>query len=109
METDKPKRKKPAPISYRPPIDKRAAFYEMHELSGLSVSAFITECIFGRSRHRPSELKALAQIISQCASIREQLDKVSISPSANTILLEQATEELVLIRSALMHLMGRRS
>lgn len=108
MTTDKPKRERP--ISYRPPKDRRAHFEAMVAESGLSVNAFITECIFGRSRHRPAELQKLAQILGQCADIADQLRNIRLlGAEPSTPIIENMADELRLIRTAIMSRMGRRS
>lgn len=108
MTTDTPKRKKP--YSYRPPQDKRARFEAMVEESGLPVNAFITECVFGRSRHRPAEVQKLAQILGQCAAIADQLRDIQLSGAeTSTLLIEEMADELRLIRTSIMTRMGRRS
>ena len=98
------------PISFRPPKDKRAKIDAMKAESGLSYSAFITDCILNRSRHRPAELKRLAQILSHCAALSDKLNDVEFNGAAHSALvIEEIRNELRLIRTALMRLMGRRS
>lgn len=110
METDKPKTKKHAPISYRPPVDKREEVLELHALSGLSFSAFVTDAILSRYRRSRAILKMLAELLACCASISDQLREIEISGTGHAqLILEQIRDELRMIRTALMRLMGRRS
>jgi len=107
MTADKPKRS--SPYSYRPSADKREAFEALVERSGLSVNAFISESIFGRSRHRPGELQKLAAILGQCALIADLLRSMNISDPEFGAQTDALLDELRLIRSAVMARMGRRS
>jgi len=101
---------KNTPISYKPPKDRRAEFERMVSESGLSRNAFITEAVFGRSRHRPGELKFLARILAMCGKIAELLASVSCSSDEQVrLLLEQTRSELITIRTLLMQALGRRS
>ncbi len=108
MTSEKPKRDKP--ISYRPPKDKRGRFEAMVAQSGLSTNAYLTECVFGRSRHRPAEMQLLARLLSQCADIADAMREARLSGADNSILaIEAALDELRLIRSEIMSRLGRRS
>ena len=108
MTTEKPKRDKP--ISYRPPKDKRTRFEAMVAASGLSVNAFLTECVFGRSRHRPGEAQLQMQALARCADIADALREARLSGTDISILaIESALDELRLIRTELMSRKGRRS
>ena len=99
--------KRPKPISWRPPADKRAAIEDMAAKSGLSMNAFITEAVLGRSRHRPGELRLLAQILAACADIAGALKHSGQRPD-DTQILEALHSDLAEIRSALFVLMGRK-
>lgn len=108
MTSDKPIRDKP--YSYRPPKDRRDQFEVMVAESGLPMNAFITECVFGRSRHRPAEMQKLAQILGQCAAIADALREIRMDRAENsTLSVEAALEELRHVRSEIMDRMGRRS
>ena len=108
MREDKPKR--PPPFSYRPPQEKREDFARRVAESGLTVNGFITQCVFGRNRHRPAEMRKLAEILSRCAEIADVLRDMQLSgTSNNTLALDHMLEELRMIRTSLMSLMGRRS
>ena len=107
METeDKPKRR--SPISYRPPKDKWADLDARIAQSGLSANAYLTECIFGRSRHRPAEQKMLAQILLHCGFVADALRQVKQNEQLHPLVLEELQTELVRIRSALFVLLGRK-
>ena len=104
------KQKPNKPISIKVPKHRQADLERMVSESGLSRNAFILECIFGRSRHRPGEMKFLARILARCALISDQLHE--ISPGSHqqiVLLLEQIRDELIKIRSLLMQALGRRS
>lgn len=104
------KLKRLSPYSYRPPADKRAAFELLIANSGLPVNAFITECVFGRSRHRPGEIHKLGEILVKCAIIADALRELQLGASHDAQLeFEEIKRDLRLIRSAIMERMGRRS
>jgi len=107
--TDK-KTKRDRPISYKPPKHRRAEFEQMVDDSGLPTNAFINECVFGRSRHRPGEVKFLARILGTCGEIATALKRFSGSSNEQIIaLLCEIRDELIKIRSLLMQALGRRS
>lgn len=98
------------PVSYKPPKHLRAEFNRMVSDSGLSRNAYITEAIFGGTRHRPAEQKFLGRILGMCGLISDQLREPSFSSNEQVIsLLEQSRDELIKIRSLLMQALGRRS
>lgn len=106
----KDKQKRPSPISYRPPQNKREDFTARVQASGLSTNAYINECVFGKSRHRPAERKALAELLATSAQIKTTLHAIKLTEaSAHGLPIEQAIEELMLIRNGIMRLLGRRS
>lgn len=106
MNDDRPNN----PIAYRPPKDKRAQIDAMKEQSGLSYSAFITEAILGRSRHRPAENLKLARLLSQSATIADRQRDHRFAETEETRMLQKAIlAELILIRNAIMACLGRRS
>lgn len=108
------KRREP-PISYRPPKELRGEFYRRVESSGLSTSAFITKALFdqepGRQSRRPAlEQQLLARLLGEAGKIRNELNAISRQPGdgeRNTELLENAVQELTVIRAALLKAMGR--
>jgi len=105
---EKKKPKRAAPISYRPPKDRAAELHVRVAASGLTVNAFITEAVFGRSRHRPDELQALARLLGTAAQISDQLHEISLTGAGeNDLLIEAAQRDLAEIRAALLDSMGR--
>ena len=107
-EQVKPKRKPSR--SYRPPKHLEAELDRRVSQSGLSFNAFMTEAWYGRSRHRPAELKLLGQILATCARIADAVREVQLSGPGNCVLLlEQIRDELILIRNAIMSWLGRKS
>jgi len=99
---------RPAPVSYRPPKGRADEFYARVAASGLSANAFITACIFGRSRRRPSERQLLARLLDQTAQIADHLDALSRGGAdRHAVLLDATQHELAELRSALLALMGR--
>lgn len=106
---DKKITKRKAPISYRPPKDRWAAFDARVRESGLSVNAFITESIFGRTRHRPAEIQLLASLLFRCAQVSDRLREFERSHAdcGAGSALEATRAELAEIRAALFVLMGR--
>ena len=84
------------------PIKKLCRFNEMVEESGLSRNGFVMNCVFGRNRHNPAVLKHLAELLVIAAEIKTEL-------KSKDCLDEEVLRELILIRTALMSLMGRRS
>jgi hypothetical protein len=111
---DKKRKKRKAPISYRPPAELREEFEARVQKSGLSTSAFITKSVFTqdapRQSRRPAiEEKLLARLLAEAAAIRTALHDVSIASteSTNTVLIEHAMGDLSEIRAALLKAMGK--
>ncbi|MEL6687548.1 MAG: hypothetical protein AAFP97_07995 [Pseudomonadota bacterium] len=103
MDEDKPKSSKRAPkVSWRIPAGREKEFDMLVALSGLSMNGFLTDAVFRKNRHNPAQLKQLAQILSETARIKTELQSQSL-------VSEEIERELKLIRTALMSLMGRRS
>ena len=111
--TEKPDRKRDAPISYRPPADLAAEFRRRVEASGLPVSAYITRAVFGAAiprgtRRPPVEKQMLAQLLTRSAAIRDALDNASrVGGAGAADAMKTASEELTVIRAALMKMMER--
>ncbi len=112
--SDKKDKKREAPISYRPPKDLRDEFHLRVKKSGLSTTAFITKSVFKqdapRQSRRPAiEEKLLARLLAEAAQIRDNLHEISMSGSdeRDTLLVEQAVDDLAEIRAALLKAMGR--
>ena len=103
-------REREAPISYRPPKDRTEEFRALVAESGLSVNAFITDRVFGHTRRRLADPQMLARLLGNAARIRDQLHEISlqVAHGANALAIEAALEELTVIRSALIKLMGRK-
>lgn len=100
--------RRPAPISYRPPKGLAAEFDARVAASGLSPNAFITQAIFGRNRHRPGELQALAALLACTAEVNARLSAIELADAGgNALSIEAAQRDLADIRAALIALMGR--
>lgn len=103
-------KKRRSPIPWRPPADRWDEFDAMVAASGLVQNAFITEAVFGRNRHRPGELKLLAQQLRELGRIAEALRQFERSGVAADCphLLEMCWSELRANRSGVMLDMGRK-
>lgn len=103
MSEDEPRRR--GKTSYRPPKDFEAEFYAAVTQSGLSTNAFITNAaklfIHGNHKNQATQIK-LAQLLRQGAQIKA--DALAAGHSSDALI-----EELRMIRTALMRLMGRQS
>lgn len=114
MRTDKPTRS--APISYRPPKELEAKFYESVERSGLSVSAFITRSWYGevlprQIRRPPIEKKLLSKMLKVLADIRDELRYYRTLESDDKEfkqLLMEIKGHLIELRNAFFQASGRR-
>ncbi|WP_208249026.1 hypothetical protein WGT02_03770 [Rhizobium sp. T1470] len=106
------KKKRRAPISYRPPEILRKELLARIEKSGLSVNAFITQAIFGnlppRQSRRPSvATQDLARLLAEAAKLRGQLETLPVDGERQVQLHEQAMAVLTDIRTLLMQALGR--
>jgi hypothetical protein len=108
-------KKRPPPISYRPPRALEEEFYARVEKSGLSFNAFLTNGWHAQAAPRQSrrpalEQKLLARLLGEAAKIRDDLHAIALSgaDNGNTRLIEQAVGELTEIRAALLKSMGRK-
>ena len=102
--------KRTAPISYRPPKEREAEFRERVAASGLTVNAFVTDCIFSGGRHRLAELQTLARLLGKAAQISDRLHEIALTETGDhSLLIETAHRELTEIRAALLILMGRKA
>jgi hypothetical protein len=106
------RKKREAPISYRPPKRMRDEFHSRVRESGLSISGFITRAVFGARAPRARSRSALreemvAQLLSQAARLADLLGQAPQGSPAHTALLQEARAELVEIRAALLALLGR--
>lgn len=106
------RKKRTAPISYRPPTGLSAAFRERVDLSGLSTNAYITQAVFNqelpRSKRAASvDQKMVAMLLSQSAKINDRLEALNnLNPTSHEYLLEECRAELVEIRTCLMLALG---
>lgn len=107
-------KKRPAPISYRPPERLRDEFHLRVTNSGQSINAFITESVFGHTAPRarplsPLDQKMAAMLLSQSARINDRLAQACGEPHDSHLeqLLQECRDELAEIRSYLMLALGR--
>lgn len=113
--SDKTKNRRKPPISYRPPEALREEFYVRADKSGLSISGFITACVFGqdasRSRRKPSvERRELVQLLATCAAIRDQLSRledIAGDSSESRAAFEDMHRQLGEMRAACFKALGR--
>ena len=102
------RKKRVAPVSYRPPTGLSAAFRERVHNSGLSTNACITQAIFNQEaprakREASMDQKMVAMLLSQSAKINDRLEIViQFNPASHSHLLEECRSELVEIRTCLM-------
>jgi len=108
-------RKRSSPISYRPPEVLRGELLARQLKSGLSMNAFITEAIFERpaprqTRRPPIEKAELAKLLALAACIRDKLDALQNDPSIpeHDDRLDQALDDLNMLRSAIFSALGRK-
>jgi hypothetical protein len=109
------KKKRPAPVSYRPPAKLRDEFRRRVTQTGLSANAYITKALFDLpiprgTRHPPVEKQMLAHLLSRSAAIRDALDNATrvSAEDVNTVdVIKAACAELELIRAAVMRMMER--
>lgn len=103
--------KRRAPYSYRPPKSREEEFERLLAASGLPFNAFITEAVFGRSRHRPAELRLLAKILGETAQISDCQHEILLSGGADSggdLKHHEIRDLLIEIRAALFVCMGRK-
>ena len=108
------KKKRDAPISYRPPERLRDEFHARVQNSGQSVNGYITDAIFGRTAPRskrvsPLDQKMIAMLLSQAARINDRLEQAgrSSTDSGPSLILQECRDDLAEIRSYLMLALGR--
>ena len=100
--------KRAAPISYRPPAKLADEFEARLRASGLSTNAFLNEAVFRKRGFGGGVRRLLATLLAACAEIKDLLRSIETSEGEPEV-LERVEEELKLIRTALMQLLGRRS
>jgi hypothetical protein len=106
------RKKREAPVSYRPPANLRDEFAARVQGSGMSVNAFITRAVFGSAapRARPKarlESATAATLLAQAATIADRLAALPEGMAEADDALRECREELLLIRTFLMQLAGR--
>jgi hypothetical protein len=106
------RKKREAPVSYRPPEKLRGEFLARVRNSGLSINAFITKAVFAMSAPRarkaaPLDQKQAAALLAQAAVIADRLAALPGDESASEEGLRACRDELVLIRTCLMQVLGR--
>jgi len=106
------RKKRPPPISYRPPADLREEFAARVHASGLSTNGFITRAVFAgdvpRGKSKPGlDRTAAATLLAQAAVIADRLSTLSDGAAERDESLRACREELLLIRTFLMQLAGR--
>jgi hypothetical protein len=113
--TEKTDKKREAPISYRPPALLRDEFLRRVDASGLSANSYITKALFGAAAPRATrtprvEKEMLATLLARSAAIRDALDeavRVAGDDASLSEAVNDACEELAIIRVALMKMMER--
>ena len=109
------KKKRPAPISYRPPASLRDEFDFRVKMSGKSVNAFITQSIFARDvprQHRRPvvEKELLAKLLFEAGRIADALHVISDTDDLSPVdpgELDEALVDLTELRAAVLKAMGR--
>lgn len=107
--------KRDAPISYRPPQDLRAEFQARVERSGLSVSGYITQCVFADAAPRAArgvtaDRQLIARLLVEAAALNDQLRALEVGGhgAADPGALADAYGDLREIRAACLHALGRK-
>ena len=104
-----------APISIRIPRHLREAFLRGWQASGLSKNGYILKCIFGANAPRatrtpPIQKEQLALILAMLTATRDRLDDIAgCAPDDASIAdaISAIGEDLVLLRTAVMKMLGR--
>ncbi|HVU19491.1 MAG TPA: hypothetical protein VHE09_02095 [Rhizomicrobium sp.] len=113
--TDETKQKRPAPISYRLPVDQADEIRQRIAASGLPVNAYITRAILNApvprgARRPPVEKQMLGKLLGRSGAIRDALDNASRVAGDDVRLaaaIEAAHDELTVIRAAILKMMER--
>jgi hypothetical protein len=108
------KKRRDAPISYRPPERLREDFHARVARSGLSVNAFITSAVFAddaprQTRRAPVEQQEVARLLAELAALHDRLAAVGADGAIDAGLLDAAVRDLREIRAACLSALGRRS
>lgn len=111
---DREKRKRDAPISYRPPKGQGDEFARRVAASGMSANAYITKSNYNidpsRQSRRPHvEAAEVARLVGACARLNDTLRTLSATspdPQSQAILAEMQ-RQLTEIRTACFEALGR--
>lgn len=113
---EREKRKRPAPISYRPPKAMREEFARRVAVSGMTANAFITQSIFERDpprqvRRAPVNTAEIARLVGECARLRDRLEAIEANGAGEEMeaLVAEAILHLTEIRTACFEALGRGS
>ena len=114
----KKKQPRDPPISYRVPVALKALFYPAWEKSGLSISAFITQCIRQalkaapepRQRRKPSIEKELLEVnLRVLIEIKEQTKTIPLMEEGVVEAIRGVDQSLIDSRNFLMGKAGYRT
>lgn len=112
---ERDKRKRSAPISYRPPKAMREEFARRVAASGMNANAFITQSIFERDPPRQARRASvntaeIARLIGECARLRDRLEAIEASAGEDMeARIAEAILQLTEIRTACFMALGRES
>ena len=106
------RKKREAPVSYRPPAELREEFDARVRNSGLSVNAFINAAVFGQlaphtRRVTPLDQQMLAMLLSQAARISTHLGAVPTGSPLTQAAVLQCRDDLAVIRTVVMQALRR--
>lgn len=106
-------KKRLPPLSIRLSAEERAELERRAEMLGISPHAYAKSRLFDtppprRPRRPPLEARLIVQFLAAAARVQDQLHDVAQAGGADHALaLEQARDELIEIRAALMKALGR--
>lgn len=106
------RKKREAPVSYRPPVELREEFDARVRNSGLSINGFITASVFGQVAPRtrrvsPLDQQMLALLLSQAGQISTQLGAAPAGSPVTQAAVQQCRDELAVIRTVVMQVLRR--
>jgi hypothetical protein len=110
------RKRRDAPISYRPPEALREEFHARVARSGLSVSGYITQSVFAdeaprQARRAPASQQEIARLLAETARLHDRLHDclaVGIDGGLDAALLDAALRDLRDIRAACLSALGRK-
>lgn len=103
------KKRRPAPISYRPPKAREEEFDALVSASGLSVNAFLTDAVFRNGRYKQADLALLNRLIAEMAASRDLLRELPIDDDEELrAVLDRVLEAQLEIRNAILIYTGRK-